>query len=183
MVGSSTPNAFLILVTKSAYVRWSKYYNSFYDTVSAVQFNNDFTKVMACLASASSYPSIIVVNAYDGTLISSFTESSGTSTIIYFKDGILVDSTDNLYLAYQNNNGKFEITKFSTTTTPTFTATWGKEISSTSAGNTYGTSLVFGGSQSEIFAGGYYKTTNNRKLAAFFRVTNTGTISWHYVYD
>ena len=127
-MGSSTPNAFLLLVTKSAFIRWSKYYSSFYDSVSAVKFNNDYTKVVAALSSTSSYPSIIIVNAYDGTLISSFTESSGTSAIVYPKDGILIDSSDNVYLAYKNNNNRFEITKFATTSTPTFTTTWGKEI-------------------------------------------------------
>ena len=124
-----------------------------------------------------------MVNAYDGTLLSSYIESGGTSSQRFYKNGLLIDSSSNVYICYRNNNLKFELTKFSVATPPSITTAWGREIFNSAAGETYGTSLVFGADATEIFAGGYYRTNNNRAEASFFRITNTGTISWHYAYD
>ena len=46
----------------------------------------------------------------------------------------------------------------------------------------YASSLIFGGSESELFVSGFIRQSGKR-ITLFSRLTNAGTFSWHYGYD
>ena len=71
-----------------------------------MKFLTDYTKAIAILEDSTGYSVLIVVDAFDGILLRSYLENSGTSKIRFRKHSIIVDSSDNLYGTYQNKQWK-----------------------------------------------------------------------------
>ena len=111
---TSSPNPIAALMNNGGLFRWAKYFSNSLNSISIIKYSPDFSKLVGVFDTGPL--SLVLLNALDGLIINSYTAGNGGGSVT--SAGVLLDSTNNIYIAMSNNAGRGELIKFSLSPPP-----------------------------------------------------------------
>ena len=106
---TSSPNPIAVYINNGGLFRWAKYFSNSLNSISIIKHSPDFSKLVGVFDTVPL--SLVLLNALDGLIINSYTADNGGGSVT--SAGVLLDSTNNIYIAMSNNAGRGELIKFS----------------------------------------------------------------------